>query len=189
MSWISARSGQDSLGLQMRIAVIILAILVVSCGSPAADNLVRPPSNEANAVETAGDVDSPAVENTLSSTPASASGGISAGDSPCLVQGAKTLSVQPIQATGTEPFWSAKVQGRCVTYSTPENQDGVRVWTQYSEQPANGHRWLGRLNGKPFDMRVRTEAACSDGMSDTAYALGVDLSVDGQLRKGCAKPL
>ena len=99
------------------------------------------------------------------------------------------LSVPQIRATGTEPFWAAQVQGRCVTYSTPDDQAGVRVWTQYSKQPSNGHRWLGRLNGKTFEMNVRPEAGCSDGMSDTAYPLAVDLSVDGELRKGCARTL
>ena len=173
----------------MRSALIVLAILVTSCGSRSADNPATPPPNS-TAAEAGGVETSNVAEHALVPAPSSPNDGKTAEtDSPCLVQGTKALSVPPIRATGTEPFWSAQVQGRCVTYSTPENQDGVRVWTQYSAQPSNGRRWLGRLNGKTFEMRVRPEAGCSDGMSNMAYPFAVDLSVDGELRKGCARPL
>src|SRR5688572_21982605 len=48
---------------------------------------------------------------------------------PCLMQGSERLSVRPQRAVGTEPFWSARIEGRCVLYSHPEDQDGTRVWT------------------------------------------------------------
>ena len=174
----------------MRKAVIVLAILVASCGSRGADNAAAPPSNSSTAANVGENENANVAKDSLAAAVASANDGPAATNgSPCLVQGAKMLSVPQIRATGTEPFWSAQVQGRCVTYSTPESQDGIRVWTQYSTQPFNGHRWLGRLNGKTFEMHVRPEAGCSDGMSDMAYPLAVDLSVDGELRKGCARLL
>ena len=108
---------------------------------------------------------------------------------PCLMQGSERLRADPIRATGTEPFWSARVEGRCVTYSTPEDQQGVRVWTQYSAAPNGGGTWTGQLGGKKFEMRTRAEAGCSDGMSDKSYPIAVELTVNGEQRKGCAEPL
>jgi uncharacterized membrane protein len=109
--------------------------------------------------------------------------------SPCLTQGAERLEVAPVRAVGTEPFWGARVQGRCVTYSTPENQQGVRLWTRYSEEPGGRAKWVGQLGGKPFELRTSPEADCSDGMSDRRYPLAVELLVDGEQRRGCAEPL
>jgi uncharacterized membrane protein len=105
------------------------------------------------------------------------------------MQGADRLEVAPIRAVGTEPFWGARVEGRCVTYSTPENQQGVRVWTRYSAEPKGGGTWVGQLEGKKFEMRARPQAGCSDGMSDERYPLAVELAVNGEQRKGCAEPL
>lgn len=109
--------------------------------------------------------------------------------SPCLIQGDDRLRVAPIRALGTEPFWGARVEGRCVTYSTPENQQGVRVWTRYSGGANGRGTWVGQLDGKIFEMRVRPEPGCSDGMSDKRYPMAVDLIVNGEQRHGCAEPL
>ena len=109
--------------------------------------------------------------------------------SPCLTQGADRLQVAPIHAVGTEPFWAARVEGRCITYSNPENQQGIRVWTRYSERRNGRSVWVGQLGGKSFEMRVRPEADCSDGMSDKRYPMAVVLIVNGENRVGCAEPL
>lgn len=92
-----------------------------------------------------------------------------------------------IRAIGTEPFWAARVEGRCVTYSHPEDQSGTRVWTSFSGTAANG-TWLGSLDGKPFVMTTRPQAGCSDGMSDNNYPIAVRLTVGGEQRSGCAEP-
>lgn len=92
-----------------------------------------------------------------------------------------------IKAVGTEPFWAATVEGRCVTYSHPEDQSGARVWTTFSGTSANG-TWTGSLGGQPFVMRTRPQAGCSDGMSDKRYPIAVALSVGGEQRNGCAEP-
>ena len=44
-------------------------------------------------------------------------------------------------------------------------------------------------DGKKFEMRVRPEAGCSDGMSDKRYPIAVELTVMGEKRKGCADAL
>ena len=109
--------------------------------------------------------------------------------SPCLMQGADRLDVAALRAVGTEPFWGARVEGRCVTYTTPENQQGVRIWTRYFNEGNGRSAWVGQLDGKKFEMRVRPEAGCSDGMSDKRYPIAVELTVMGESRKGCAEAL
>ena len=94
----------------------------------------------------------------------------------------------PLRAVGTEPFWGARIQGRCVTYSHPENQQGSRVWTRYTAQPGGG-RWIGALDGRRFELVTRAESGCSDGMSDKTYPIAVELLVGGERRTGCAEPV
>jgi len=108
--------------------------------------------------------------------------------SPCLVQDGNLLRMTPLRAIGTEPFWGARIEGRCVTYSTPEDQKGTRLWTRFNTGPQGGI-WIGTLGGKPFVLRTRPAVNCSDGMSDNRYQVAVDLSVSGEERRGCAEPL
>lgn len=108
--------------------------------------------------------------------------------SPCLIQDGQQLSVQPLRAIGTEPFWAARIEGRCVTYSHPEDQQGTRVWARFTTTP-NGGVWTGALGGRQFVLRTRAAPGCSDGMSDKIYPVSVDLLVNGEQRKGCAEPL
>jgi uncharacterized membrane protein len=108
--------------------------------------------------------------------------------SACLMQGSERLPVTPLRAVGTEPFWAARIEGRCVNYSHPENQDGTRVWTRYTKR-ADGDTWSGALDGRPFELRARAQPGCSDGMSDKRYPLAVELMVHGQQRRGCAEPI
>ncbi|MGZ8345430.1 MAG: hypothetical protein ACXWUO_17785 [Allosphingosinicella sp.] len=116
-------------------------------------------------------------------------GGPPAGStSACLTQGSERLDVAPLRAVGTEPFWGARIEGRCVTYSHPEDQDGTRVWTRYAETP-DGGTWSGALGGKRFELRTRAAPGCSDGMSDRRYPLAVELTVYGERRRGCAEPV
>jgi uncharacterized membrane protein len=110
-----------------------------------------------------------------------------ASSSPCLIQDGKPIPANAIRAIGTEPFWGARVEGRCVTYSHPDDQAGTRVWTKFTGSAANGV-WTGSLRGQPFVMRTRAEPGCSDGMSDRRYPIAVSLTVGGEQRSGCAEP-
>ncbi|HEX9947611.1 MAG TPA: hypothetical protein VGA98_08730 [Allosphingosinicella sp.] len=107
---------------------------------------------------------------------------------PCLLQDGKPIRVAPVRAIGTEPFWGARVEGRCVTYSHPEDQKGTRIWTRFAPAPGGGS-WSGTLGGKRFQLRIRPQPGCSDGMSDRRYPLAADLVVGGERRSGCAEPL
>lgn len=103
----------------------------------------------------------------------------------CRTQDERLIPANTLRAVGTEPFWGARVEGRCVTYSHPEDQAGTRVWTRFSGTESDGI-WTGALRGMPFVMRTRTQR-CSDGMSDTRYPLTVTLAVGGEQRLGCAE--
>jgi uncharacterized membrane protein len=107
---------------------------------------------------------------------------------PCMMQDGERLRVAPIRAVGTEPFWGARIEGRCVTYSHPEDQKGSRIWTRF-EPLAGGGTWSGALGGRRFELKTRAKPGCSDGMSDRRYPLAVDLIVGGERRRGCAEPL
>jgi uncharacterized membrane protein len=172
------------------IGLIIACSLLATCGGPRPDNSTG--GAEAQEDVAAGDAGGPneQAEPQPVSQGAGESDEVQAGTvSPCLMQGTERLQVAAIRAVGTEPFWTARVEGRCITYSHPENQQGTRVWTLYTAGPDGLVAWVGHLNGKKFEIRVRPEAGCSDGMSDKRYSLAVELLVDGEQRKGCAEPL
>ena len=42
----------------------------------------------------------------------------------CLTQDGEPVPANRLRAVGTEPFWGARIDGRCVTYSHPEDQSG-----------------------------------------------------------------
>ena len=107
--------------------------------------------------------------------------------SACLMQDGERLTITPVKAIGTEPFWGAKIEGRCVTYSTPEDQAGTRIWTHFNPGP-DGGVWIGTFQGKPFKLITRLKPDCSDGMSDRVYPQEVMLTVGGEERRGCAAP-
>jgi uncharacterized membrane protein len=105
--------------------------------------------------------------------------------SACLSQDGEKLRITPVKVIGNEPFWSAQVEGRCVTYSTPEDQKGTRIWTRFNPGP-DGGAWVGSLDGKLFKLVTRLRQGCSDGMSDRSYPLDAMLTVRGEERRGCA---
>lgn len=105
----------------------------------------------------------------------------------CRTQDGREIAANRLRALGTEPFWGARIEGRCVTYSTPEEEGGTRVWARFSGSRDSGV-WSGSLNGKPFVLKTRPAPGCSDGMSDNRYPVAVTLSVGGEQRIGCAKP-
>ena len=108
--------------------------------------------------------------------------------SACRTQDGQTLPAIRLRAIGTEPFWGARIDGRCVTYSHPENQSGARIWTKFSGSARSG-RWTGFYENRRFVLRTRPQPGCSDGMSDNRYPIGVNLEVGGEQRSGCAEPL
>jgi uncharacterized membrane protein len=107
--------------------------------------------------------------------------------SACLMQDDNRLRNPPLRAIGTEPFWGARIEGRCVTYNHPEDQQGTRIWTKYRAGSGGGGTWSGALEGRLFELTIRPQAGCSDGMSDRRYAYAAELKVWGEVRRGCAE--
>lgn len=120
--------------------------------------------------------------------PAMPAAGPAASAGPCLVQDGEPVRAAAVRALGTEPFWNARVEGRCVTYSHPEDQKGSRIWTRHTPGPGGG-TWSGSLDGRRFELSIRPERGCSDGMSDKRYPLKAELLVGGERRSGCAEPI
>ena len=159
------------------------ALLVAACGSavPQADNVpvvANAPVGQTGSASPAAARNEPAIE---AATPAATLGNA------CRTQDEQAVT-HKVKALGTEPFWAAEVDGRCVTYTTPEDQKGTRIWTKVSDT-AGSVAWDGALRGKQFQLTIRPKADCSDGMSDKNYPMEAMLRVDGETRHGCAEKL
>lgn len=175
-----ARGGVSATGpLPAELPAILAGPISVNYGAQNAGPFAAPPAELAGNF-LAGCRGRDASPPTRAASPAAAH--------PCETQDGAQLSVAPLRAVGTEPFWGARIQGRCVTYSHPENQQGSRVWTRYTAQPGGG-RWTGALDGRRFELVTRAESGCSDGMSDKTYPIAVELLVGGERRTGCAEPV
>jgi uncharacterized membrane protein len=167
----------------MRTFSLIMVLLVASgCGDRAPEaTSPNPPAETGTQVGNFVVVETP--------PPAAPSPSSDAKGHPCQSQDGKS-ETQRLKAIGTEPFWAAEVDGRCVTYKTPEDQQGTRIWAHVDEAK-QGIVWNGALNGREFQLTVKPAGpqGCSDGMSDKTYPLDAVLRVEGETRNGCAKPL
>jgi uncharacterized membrane protein len=170
----AAASASHAMAASMRTWLLAIALLLAACGR----------ATEAPRQNSIADPGQPPA---APADPASPKGTRSANVSPCLIQDGTRIADNRLHAIGTEPFWAADVEGRCVTYSTPENQKGTRVWTKFSGSAEQG-RWSGALDGRPFVLSTRAQSGCSDGMSDNRYPIAVALTVGGEQRSGCAEP-
>lgn len=90
---------------------------------------------------------------------------------------------ETIHLTGTEPFWGGKVVGTRLTYTTPENADGMAI--EVSRFAGRGGlSFSGELKGSALTLAI-TPGTCSDGMSDRTYPFGATLRIGDELRQGC----
>ena len=90
---------------------------------------------------------------------------------------------ETVHFTGTEPFWGGEVRGSSLTYTTPENADGVKIAVERFAG-RGGLSFTGMLEQADFEMTV-TPLECSDGMSDRSYPFTVTLKIGDDLRNGC----
>ena len=166
----------------MRLMIVtVWGAMLTGCADTSANDATEAPAAEEKVVETP-------KAGTLqpgNQVEAKADLAAPANVSACLIQDGEELRITPVRAIGTEPFWNAQVEGRCVTYSTPEDQKGTRIWTRFNAGP-DGGIWVGSFEGKPFKLITRLRQGCSDGMSDRSYPLDALLTVRGEERRGCA---
>jgi uncharacterized membrane protein len=121
-------------------------------------------------------------------TPAPAADAAVAGSAPTAKRVAGSESVDPLwilRASGTEPFWSVRVEGRTLTFTTPEDQAG-QVMQGERRATADGVEITGSRDGKAFALTV-ARGECSDGMSDNVYALTAEFRYGDMDYKGCAE--
>ena len=160
-------------------ALILVITLLTACGE-------RDPSAvEGNSA--APEASAPSVPSSNVGEPQAPPALVAEKEAACLKQDGQKVAAVQLRAIGTEPFWNARIEGRCITYSTPEDQAGTRIWTKYTSDGGNDV-WSGALDGRQFELRTRSEPGCSDGMSDNRYPLAVTLRVRGETRQGCAGP-
>ncbi|MBA4087270.1 MAG: hypothetical protein C0491_05645 [Novosphingobium sp.] len=89
------------------------------------------------------------------------------------------------RALGTEPFWSARVDADKLSWSTPEQPEGLTV--PVKRQDVAGKVILsGEVGGKALVLEVSV-GSCSDGMSDTVYPLTVVRRIGNDTQRGCAR--
>ncbi len=89
------------------------------------------------------------------------------------------------QCFGTEPFWSLKQDGATIALSTPSEatRSGLisgrfRSQTRVDRFAFQGSFFPSDAGERDVLLSLRTEA-CSDGMSDRAYGISVDMFLSG----------
>lgn len=91
---------------------------------------------------------------------------------------------EAITALGNEPFWSARIEGAQLTYSTPDNIEGTAIAvTRFAGNGGLG--FSGALDGAPLQLAI-TPGKCSDGMSDRSYPFTATLAISDTVLRGCA---
>jgi uncharacterized membrane protein len=97
---------------------------------------------------------------------------------------------------GTEPFWSLSLDGAGgARFTTPDSEPrtGAVLSRQSSLNRADRHGFSARL-GEAEVTAIVAQSLCSDGMSDRAFGLTIDLVLDGgsqdsRLLSGCCSLL
>lgn len=95
----------------------------------------------------------------------------------------KVAAEEVVTLTGTEPFWTFKVEGDEGVWTTPESPSGTRI----AVKRFAGNGGLGftaTLDGKPLTATL-TPGQCSDGMSDRAFPFVATIALGGETLQGC----
>lgn len=91
---------------------------------------------------------------------------------------------EEVRFSGNEPFWSGRVKGDMLTYTTPEDPDGQTIRVKRFAG-MNGISFSGTLGGKPFDLAI-TAGSCADTMADVISPFTATLRIGEETRNGCA---
>ncbi len=150
----------------MKFAIASLSLLLVACTPPQPPAAPEPP---------------PAPEPVVA--PVAPAAEAPMGKRAPGQEGADPLQV--FRAFGTEPFWNVNVEDNSLTYSTPEDQQGVAM--QGARRAlADGVEITGSHDGKAFMLTV-TAGTCSDGMSDNVHTMVSTFRFGDLDLKGCGE--
>ena len=100
--------------------------------------------------------------------------------------GQENEPVMAWRAFGNEPFWSARVDGDTLVFTTPDDQAGK---TMHGRRVPSliGFVYIGKDgDGTDFNLSIRP-GACSDGMSDNRYEFVSNFSYGDATYDGCAE--
>lgn len=99
--------------------------------------------------------------------------------------GQENEPVQAYRAFGNEPFWSVRVDGETLVFSTPEDQAGKTM--QGRRVPSlRGVSIQGKDGKVDFNLDIQ-QAQCNDGMSDNQYTLESTFIYGDTTYRGCAE--
>ena len=90
------------------------------------------------------------------------------------------------RAFGNEPFWSVRVDGDALVFSTPDDPSGRTFAGTHALQPDGGVHYAGKDGDTAFSLDI-ARGECSDGMSDNVYALTAEFRYGDMDYKGCAE--
>lgn len=124
----------------------------------------------------------PLPEPEVTPAPAAAPAPVPAGKRPA---GQENAPPPAWRAFGNEPFWSARVEGDKLVFSTPDNIEGVS-FDGVQTPLADGLRFEGREGTQVVSLEIHA-GECSDGMSDTQHAYVSRLRLSGMEYNGCAE--
>jgi uncharacterized membrane protein len=89
-----------------------------------------------------------------------------------------------VEGRGTEPFWAVKVAGGQITLERPDHPP-LTVGAAPVRADGEAAVWEAPTANPPLRVTARVQPGCSDGMSDLAYPLAVEVTVGGETLKGC----
>ena len=100
--------------------------------------------------------------------------------------GEENLPMNAWRAFGNEPFWSVRLEGDTLVFSTPENQAGTTMKGRRVPSLI-GVVYMGTdVDGREFNLDIQP-GQCSDGMSDNTYQHVATFIYGETTYRGCAE--
>ncbi|MGV8940907.1 MAG: COG3650 family protein [Lysobacter sp.] len=98
--------------------------------------------------------------------------------------GAQDAPFRQFHARGNEPFWSVRVDGTELVWTTPEMQPGKPLVAERSVS-AEDFRFIGSDGDKAFVLEIH-RTPCKDSMSGQSFGFTASFTYHGEKMSGCA---
>jgi len=95
------------------------------------------------------------------------------------------------KAQGNEPFWSVEILGEeAIRYTSPETKVVFPFVPPILSPSSNPSEvYAAKTTEHELRMVIYTDEACSDTMSDEDFPNTVEITFNGQKKKGCGRPV